>query len=688
MMLRSRLRWWPIAIGAVVALLAGETCQDPLTSSDHLASTDATAAVIDLAEELTGGTVEPDALARTVTSSSSFSLKCYSCQVGVDLLMFYHRTGAPKSLVLKTVGVLCTILGIEQKPLCTGYVDSIGKHLFAIFDKDVNGEVKSADICGMALRGKCELASHRLNDWRLNIPDLDNEPKAPPIDWEEIPRSTQKILHLTDVHLQLGYKIGTNAKCGFPMCCDPSIEVFLRRRHAKVAELADQDLDFQETQDDRDFFQGEFDDEEINNLTLSREEPIPASPVGEYACDLPVWTAEAMLRNIRKVHPDIAYIMLTGDFPGHGTWHQGRSENVEATNDVVAMIKGTFPNVTVFPNVGNHESYPVNMFPEVADGNFSIKWLYRDIAEQFKEWLPDEEQQRTLRDAGYYSVLAREGLRVISVNTNYCNNFNFWLALNFNDPHKHLHWLYQELKKAEDNRESVYILGHIPTGSESCTGRWAEEFNRILRRFRNTVTAQFFGHTHRDEFQIAFSDVRPGKGQKPVREPIGVTYVAPSMTPIDGVNPAYRIYTVQGDYANSSSLVFDHQTFWLDLEAAKADLEANVTTGYRVDVSFRPEYTARQALEGKPPSPKNWAEYVRKMSENKALFAKFRQRMSRNGPSTASADFSQKEWKDVLCQLLTSWSLGGNQSSPECQEIARNVDSKNPWAWWHVFKSP
>ena len=69
-------------------------------------------------------------------------------------------------------------------------------------------------------------------------------------------------------------------------------------------------------------------------------------------------------------------------------------------------------------------------------------------------------------------------------------------------------------------------------------------------------------------------------------------------------------------------MVFDHQTFWLDLEAAKADLEANVTTGYRVDVSFRPEYIARQALEGKPPSPKNWAEYVRKMSENKALFAK------------------------------------------------------------------
>ena len=87
-----------------------------------------------------------------------------------------------------------------------------------------------------------------------------------------------------------------------------------------------------------------------------------------------------------------------------------------------------------------------------------------------------------------FQVLARKGLRVVSINTNYCNNFNFWLALNFRDPHNHLHWLYQELKKAEENRESVYILGHIPTGSPSCTGKWVWGTSTCL--IRNEICKQ------------------------------------------------------------------------------------------------------------------------------------------------------------------------------------------------------
>lgn len=42
--------------------------------------------------------------------------------------------------------------------------------------------------------------------------------------------------------------------------------------------------------------------------------------------------------------------------------------------------------------------------------------------------------------------------------------------LNFTDPHDHLHWVYKQLHKAEFNKERVYILGHIPPGSESCLG--------------------------------------------------------------------------------------------------------------------------------------------------------------------------------------------------------------------------
>ena len=65
----------------------------------------------------------------------------------------------------------------------------------------------------------------------------------------------------------------------------------------------------------------------------------------------------------------------------------------------------------------------------------------------------------------------RKGLRVVSVNTNFCNNMNFWLLINFDDPQKHLHWLYRQLHKAEVNKEKVMIIGHIAPGLSDCLGR-------------------------------------------------------------------------------------------------------------------------------------------------------------------------------------------------------------------------
>ena len=64
--------------------------------------------------------------------------------------------------------------------------------------------------------------------------------------------------------------------------------------------------------------------------------------------------------------------------------------------------------------------------------------------------------------------MVRPGLRLISVNTNFCNNFNFFLLLGFDDPSGHLHWIYSTLKSAEEKGERVYVIGHIPPGTHSC----------------------------------------------------------------------------------------------------------------------------------------------------------------------------------------------------------------------------
>ena len=59
----------------------------------------------------------------------------------------------------------------------------------------------------------------------------------------------------------------------------------------------------------------------------------------------------------------------------------------------------------------------------------------------------------------------------------------------------------------------------------------------ITRRYENIIRGQFFGHTHYDEFEVFHDGERP----------MGVAYIAPSQTPWFDLNPAYRIYHIDGD---------------------------------------------------------------------------------------------------------------------------------------------
>ncbi len=96
--------------------------------------------------------------------------------------------------------------------------------------------------------------------------------------------------------------------------------------------------------------------------------------------------------------------------------------------------------------------------------------------------------------------------------------------------------MYRQLHKAEINKESVFILGHIAPGTHSCLGRWSHEYNRLVKRFKNVIIGQFFGHTHHDEFQVFLNH----------SDPINIAYLAPSETSVDGLNPAYRIFEIDG----------------------------------------------------------------------------------------------------------------------------------------------
>ena len=67
----------------------------------------------------------------------------------------------------------------------------------------------------------------------------------------------------------------------------------------------------------------------------------------------------------------------------------------------------TIQELFVYNFPGNHESFPVNMFPDQDDdvpSKYDPSWLYNKLADLYQHWLPDPVQQKTLRDSGYYSV--------------------------------------------------------------------------------------------------------------------------------------------------------------------------------------------------------------------------------------------------------------------------------------------
>lgn len=79
-----------------------------------------------------------------------------------------------------------------------------------------------------------------------------------------------------------------------------------------------------------------------------------------------------------------------------------------------------------------------------------------------------------------------------------------WLLLNSTDPATELQWFIYELQSAEFSNEKVHVIGHIPPGHSDCLKVWSRNFYKIISRYENTIMAQFYGHTHFDEFEMFY----------------------------------------------------------------------------------------------------------------------------------------------------------------------------------------
>ncbi|NXL23536.1 ASM phosphodiesterase, partial [Setophaga kirtlandii] len=246
---------------------------------------------------------------------------------------------------------------------------------------------------------------------------------------------TARILFLTDLHWDRQYVPGSAAACPDPLCCRGA----------------------------------------------PGEGPGAAGFWGTYGkCDLPLHTIDALLAQLPNGTGGFAAAYWTGDIPAHDVWQQSRGDQLRALRTVTALLRARLGPLRVFPAVGNHEATPVNAFPPpYVRGNRSAAWLYDAMAEAWQHWLPPA-ALRTLRAGGFYTAQVWPGLRLVSLNMNFCSQANFWLLINATDPAGQLQWLMGVLADAERDGEKVHIIGHIPPAH--CLRSWSWNYYRIVSR--------------------------------------------------------------------------------------------------------------------------------------------------------------------------------------------------------------
>jgi sphingomyelin phosphodiesterase len=248
-----------------------------------------------------------------------------------------------------------------------------------------------------------------------------------------------------------------------------------------------------------------------------------------------------MYEAIASLVPDASFTIFTGDVVEGAVWLVNETE---VTNDLNDAYKTRMPSYLdlVYGVIGNHDVAPVNSFPPSdIDTTISSQWAYDTLSSDWTQWIGSTATNGA-DDYGSYSVKYPNGnLRIISFNTNFYYKENFWLYEKTmqSDPNGQLAWLVTELQAAETAGERVWLLGHMPMGAGDAFHDGSNYFNQIIQRYDATIAAVFYGHTHKDEFEIAYSNYSAQSASTATM----MSYIAPALTPTSG-NPTFRVYSI------------------------------------------------------------------------------------------------------------------------------------------------
>ncbi|XP_067674932.1 sphingomyelin phosphodiesterase A-like [Haliotis asinina] len=364
-----------------------------------------------------------------------------------------------------------------------------------------------------------------------------------------------RIVQIADVHLDRLYTEGSATDCRMPICCR----------------------------------------EELSGTGS-------AAKFGDYNCDVPMRTVEAVLSHIAALDPQPDFVIYTGDSPPHDIWEESWSIQLNADLHVINTIKFYLPGVPVYPVLGNHESFPQS---EYYQPHQEYKTLNLKTAEWWQQLFDiPADQLRNIQYSAYYTTLVQPGLRILTINTDYWYSLNFYSLLNHKVPayREQLKFIDDTLRNASEYNEKVIIAGHIPPGDFWAHGQYGDILTEITNKYAAVIVMNVFSHTHHDEFELITDPSDPSR-------PSGVVFIAPSVTTQTRTNPSYRVYQLDRE----TFQVLDYDQYYLNLTKANAEGVPTLQLSY----SARSEYDIPNL------SPQSLYSLVNRFATDRSLFDRY-----------------------------------------------------------------
>ncbi|XP_059212455.1 acid sphingomyelinase-like phosphodiesterase 3a [Centropristis striata] len=300
---------------------------------------------------------------------------------------------------------------------------------------------------------------------------------------------------------------------------------------------------------------------------------------GDFLCDSPYRLIQSAFDHMASLTQPQDFIVWTGDSPPHVPADELSTDLViQVISNMTDTIRKHFPNLTVYPALGNHDYWPQDQMTSSSNA------VYRAAAQLWSCWLqPDA--LITLSQGGFYSQLVKPGLRVLSLNTILYYGPNK-VTENMTDPAGQFEWLEKTLEKAAQSLEKVYVIAHVPVGFLPFTRNITaireshnERLVSIFRKYSRVIAGHFYGHTHRDSIMV-LSDQQGN--------PLNSLFVSPSVTPIKNIkepysnNPAFRMYL----YDSNDYNMLDIWQYYLNLTEANEKQRSDWRLEYIMTEAF------------------------------------------------------------------------------------------------------